>query len=95
VEIYQGFENDSLVVYAYYAGDSVYYKARQSLTRAGDGYFGTLGDASHVYQLKDGHVVDVTSSSLGSVQFTGEVTFTRYQAAFPPSSWPRQSVDLP
>lgn len=93
-EFYQQFQGDTLLIYVHYAGDSVYYRVTLPVMRAGDGYFATLGDSQHVYLLENAQIQDSTTTFLGTVSFTAQIRFAKYQGTFPPGSWPQQAVDL-
>ena len=95
VDIYQEIHNDAWVTYAHYAGDSVYFKTRQPLTKAEEAYVAYGEDGTHMYQIEDGNLVDNATVPFGSVQTTSVITFAKHPGAFPPSSWPQQAVELP
>ncbi len=45
--------------------------------------------------MKNGLLVDTIVLQLGTMLVTSEATFTRYDGAFPPSTWPAAVLELP
>lgn len=95
LDAYHEIRDDNWVSYVHYAGDSVYYSTRQPLTKGEENYVTFSEDGTHLYEIKDGGLVDTAITPFGAMQVTAEIIFTKHQGAFPPSSWPRQVVELP
>jgi hypothetical protein len=95
VDVYHEIRDDQWVSYVFYAGDTVFFSARQPLTKSDDSYVAFLDDGTHLYEIKDGALVDTAITPFGGAQVTAEIQFTKRQGAFPPSSWPQRGVDLP
>ncbi|MFZ5892755.1 MAG: hypothetical protein ACOY0T_16975 [Myxococcota bacterium] len=91
-EFLRQFEADQLVTYAYYAGESAYYRLTETALKTEDSYVVSSGNSGHVFTLEEGKLIDTSTSSFGSAFVISKTTYRKLEGAFPPSGWPSQFV---
>lgn len=94
VEMYEQIKDDALITYAYVAGEGVYYRFSQPATHLEDTYLVPGKGGAHLFELKEGRLVDQSSQVLGTTLLVSTATYERYTGTFPPASWPTQMVEV-
>jgi hypothetical protein len=92
-EVYQQFKDDKLVTYAFFTGDSGYYRMQQATLKTDDGYVLQAANATHLYTIEDGVLVDSSTETVGTAIVYSDVTHKKYEGVFPPPTWPSRVVE--
>jgi len=94
VEFYEQLKDDAHIIYAYLAGQGVYYRFSYPAIRVDETYLVVGAAGQHLFELKEGRLVDNTTSYAGTTYVVSIATYTRYTGAFPPATWPLQMVEV-